>query len=75
MYFEEFDYDNLKFCIIKNKFKTIKNMNYQENSSMNNINTCFPTYMQGDKRKFLKTIEILVTNAINESEKYDYIKV
>lgn len=34
---------------------------------MNNINTCFPTYMLGDKKKFLKAIEILITNAINES--------
>jgi signal transduction histidine kinase len=50
-------------------------MNFQEISSMNNINTSFPTFMKGDKRKFLKTIEILITNAINESEKYGYIKV
>jgi hypothetical protein len=53
----------------------IKNMNCQEISSMNNINTSFPTFMKGDKKKFLKTIEILITNAINESEKYGYIKV
>ena len=42
---------------------------------MNNINMCFPTYMKGDKRKFLKIIKILITNAINESEKYGFIKV
>ncbi len=53
----------------------IKNMNCQEISSMNNINTSFPTCMKVDKKKFLKTIEILITNAINESEKYGYIKV
>jgi len=42
---------------------------------MKNINICFPTYMIGDKKKFLKTIEILITNAINETEKYGYIKI
>ena len=42
---------------------------------MKNINTCFPAYMIGDKKKFLKSIEILTTNAINECEKYGYIKV
>lgn len=42
---------------------------------MNNINTCFPTYMIGDKKKFLKTVEILIINAINETEKYGYLKL
>lgn len=31
--------------------------------------------MQGNKKKFLKVVEILITNAINESEKYGFIKV
>jgi hypothetical protein len=40
---------------------------------MNNINTAFPAFMQGNKKKFLKVIEILLTNAINESERNGFI--
>ena len=78
MYFEEFDFNDLNFNITKNKAKNTMNINNQinnENFSMSNINTSFPTFMQGDKKKFLKVIEILLTNAINESERYGYIKV
>ncbi len=42
---------------------------------MNNINTSFPVYMQGNKKKFLKVIEILLINAINETDRYGCIKV
>lgn len=31
--------------------------------------------MKGNKKKLMKTIEILITNALNETEKYGYIKV
>ena len=42
---------------------------------MNIINTAFPLYMKGNKKKFVKIIEILLTNALNETEKYGIIKV
>ena len=43
--------------------------------SMDNINTAFPLYMKGSKKKLIKVIEILMMNALNETEKYGYIKV
>jgi hypothetical protein len=78
MYFEEFDFNDLEFNIIKNKIKNTKCINKRissENFSMNNINTSFPVYMQGNKKKFLKVIEILLINAINETDRYGCIKV
>jgi hypothetical protein len=42
---------------------------------MDNINTAFPLYMKGSKKKLIKVIEILMMNALNETEKYGYIKV
>lgn len=77
MYFEDFDFNDNTFYIVKKiKKKSLTNTKLDTlNSyfSMNNINTSFPVYMKGNKKKLLKIIEILLANAFNETGKNGYI--
>lgn len=79
MYFEDFDFNDNTFYIVK-KIKKKSQTNTKLDTlnsyfSMNNINTSFPVYMKGNKKKLLKIIEILLENAFNETGKNGYIQI
>jgi hypothetical protein len=68
MHFEEFDFNENKIIIFKTKKqKQALNLNANRNFSMSNINISFPQYMKGNRKRLIKTIEILLTNALNET--------
>ena len=68
LHFEEFDFNENKIIIFKTKKqKQALNLNANRNFSMSNINISFPQYMKGNRKRLIKTIEILLTNALNET--------